>query len=261
MTRGLVGYTGFVGSNLLRAAPFDALFNSQNVKELARMSFDLLVVAGAPGAKWKANRDPAGDRAAVGSLVENLASVEAKMAVLVSTIDVYPNPVGVDEDTVIDRAAQQPYGRHRLWLEDRFGETFRRGGLIVRLPALFGPALKKNAIFDLLHHHETEKLNSGSTFQFYNIERLWADVCRFTGKGLQLVNVATEPMSLREVALGAFGSDFTNDPGTPAARYDCRSRYAALLGGAHGYLYDRAEVLRELTAFVASERAGLGRTR
>ena len=63
MTSALVGHTGFVGSNLLRQHRFDALFNSQNVEQIAGRGFALLVVCGMPAARWVANADPAGDRA------------------------------------------------------------------------------------------------------------------------------------------------------------------------------------------------------
>ena len=54
----LIGYTGFVGSNLLRQRPFDACFNSSNIDQIAGRSFDLVVCCGARAEKWKANADP-----------------------------------------------------------------------------------------------------------------------------------------------------------------------------------------------------------
>ncbi|MEG2500937.1 MAG: NAD(P)-dependent oxidoreductase, partial [Oscillospiraceae bacterium] len=33
MKTALVGYTGFVGSNIAAAHPFDGLYNSKNIKE------------------------------------------------------------------------------------------------------------------------------------------------------------------------------------------------------------------------------------
>ena len=41
--KALIGYTGFVGSNLQRAARFDALFNSRNYRAMADCNFDLVV--------------------------------------------------------------------------------------------------------------------------------------------------------------------------------------------------------------------------
>lgn len=125
---------------------------------------------------------------------------------------------------------------------------------VVRLPGLFGPGLKKNAVHDLLHGHELHKVNAAGVYQFYDLNRLWADVPLALDSGLPLVNLATEPVSIREVAAEVFDRSFTNDPGTPPARYDMRSKHAPLYGGRGGYLYDRGQVIDGLRAFVRRER-------
>jgi hypothetical protein len=70
-----------------------------------------------------------------------------------------------------------------------------------------------------------------------------------------VVNFGTEPVSVREVARGAFDLDFANDPGTPPAQFDMRTRHAALFGGRDGYLCDHRQVLADLRDFVRHERA------
>ena len=72
--------------------------------------------------------------------------------------------------------------------------------------------------------------------------------------GLPLVNLATEPVSVREVARRAFGIAFENPKATTAARYDMRTRHAALFGGSGPYVASRTEVLDGIAAFVAAER-------
>jgi hypothetical protein len=254
---GLIGHTGFVGGNLAAQYPFDAVFNSKNIEEVAGRRFDLLVVSGMPAAKWIANRDPEGDRAVLDRLWGSLSKAVADTVVIMSTVDVYPTPVGVDEDTPIDATAQQTYGKNRLELERRAAVHFPRV-LSVRLPGLFGPGLKKNAVYDLLHDNETHKIPAAGVFQFYNLARLWADVQTALAAGLTLVNFATEPVSVRDVAREGFGLDFANNPGVQPPRYDVRSKHAGRFGGRGGYLYDRRHVLAELAAFVAAERARLG---
>ncbi|HJZ57513.1 MAG TPA: NAD-dependent epimerase/dehydratase family protein, partial [Gemmataceae bacterium] len=245
MTSALVGHTGFVGSNLLRQVRFDALFNSKNIEQIAGQAFGLLVISGMPAAKWMANADPAADRATLERLWAAVRQARAETVIVISTIDVYPSPIDVNEGTPIDPAAQQPYGKHRLMLEQLAAAHFPRV-LCVRLPGLFGPGLKKNAIHDLLHNHEVHKVHANGAFQFYNLARLWADVQTALKAGLSVVNFATEPVSIREVAREAFGLDFTNDPGTKPARYDVRTKHASLFGGHGGYLDPREEVLAEL---------------
>src|SRR4029453_15599406 len=114
MHRGLVGYTGFVGGTLLRAVPFHALYNSSNAREMRGRQFDVFVVAGAPADKGKANQNPDRDRASIDGLIANIAEVQAQLAILVSTVDVYPDPAGVDEGSRIDVGVQQPFGFPRL---------------------------------------------------------------------------------------------------------------------------------------------------
>src|SRR5262245_57824253 len=257
MTAALIGHTGFVGGNLLQQRPFDAVFNSKNIEEIAGRSFDLVVVSGMPAAKWIANRDPAADRAVLDRLVGCLRQVRSAQVVLISTVDVYPTPVGVDEDTPIETSAQLPYGRHRLLLEHEARAHFPRV-LTVRLPGLFGTGLRKNAVYDLLHDNEVHKVNAAGVFQFYNLDRLWDDVQTALRFGLPLVNFVTEPTSIREVAREGFGMEFDNDPGAPAARYDIRSKHAAHFQGSAGYLYTRTQVLAELRQFVSRERRHVG---
>jgi nucleoside-diphosphate-sugar epimerase len=253
MPDALIGHTGFVGGNLAAQHPFNTWFNSKNIEAIRGQRYELLVVSGMPAAKWIANRDPAGDRAVLDRLWGCLRTVHADTVVVMSTVDVYPHPIDVDEDTPIDPASQQPYGKHRLELEQLAAGHFPRV-LSVRLPGLYGPGLKKNAVYDLLHDNEVNKVHANGVFQFYNLARLWKDVRTALVAGLTRVNFATEPVSIREVAREAFGLDFANDPGTKPARYDVRTRHAAAFDGSGGYLYSREQVLGELRAFVAAER-------
>lgn len=250
----LVGHTGFVGGNLAAQHAFDETFNSKNLEQIVGRSYDLLVVSAMPAAMWIANQDPTGDRSVLDRLLKSLLTVEAERVVVMSTIAVYPRPVGVDEETPIDSAAQTPYGRHRLALEQALAERFANVTSI-RLPALFGNGLKKNALYDLLHNHETHKINAESRYQFYDLGRLWHDVSTALAAGLKLVNFATAPLTVREVAREVFGISFDNDNGAAPASFDVRSRHAASFGGTGGYLVDRADVLAGLRKFVATEQA------
>jgi nucleoside-diphosphate-sugar epimerase len=254
MARALIGHTGFVGGTLLRQVPFDALYNSRNVEDLGGWEFELLVCAGAPGQKWLANKYPTTDRAAIDRLIRALARVRADFVILLSTVDVFPSPIEVDEDTPIRAADQQPYGRHRLVLEHFVADHFP--ALIVRLPGLFGPGLRKNIVYDFLHDNQVGAVHARSVYQFYDMAGVWSDLQSAYLAGLRLVHFATEPVSVAEVAREAFGRVFRQEPaGVQPARYDFRTRHAAVFGGTGGYLYDRAEVLDLLRHFVRAERA------
>jgi hypothetical protein len=248
----LIGYTGFVGGNLARQCAFTHLYNRANVSEMAGLALDQLVCAAAPGVKWKANAEPEKDRQAIADLERHLSQVRVKKLVLISTVDVYRQAVDVDEATAIDPAQVDPYGKHRYELEQFVSSRF--DSLVVRLPALFGPGLKKNVVFDFLNDNGLSKIHCESVFQFYPIERLWKDVEKALADNLSLVNFATEPVSVAEVAYHGFGLRFENRPGTPPANYDMKSRHANLFGGKRGYLYEKADVLAALAEYVRGQR-------
>ena len=250
MKAALIGNTGFVGSNLLREHPFTHLYHSANIETIAGEHFDLVVCAGAPAVKWKANREPEADRACLGRLMSALRGLTAERFILISTVDVYGQVNGVDEDCPPTGAT--PYGLHRLELERFVAGRFN--ALIVRLPALFGPGLKKNAIYDLLYGNKIETIDSRAVFQFYDVRRLWGDLSIAADIGLSLLHLATEPISMAEAARFAFGFEWLNHlPATPPS-YDLRTRYAALYGGANGYIRHKQHVLTDLAEFVRNER-------
>lgn len=254
MSRALIGSTGFVGGNLLRQTTFDALYHSRNIDAIAGQEFDWLVCAGAPAEKWRANQDPAADRANLDRLEAALSHVSARRAILISTVDVYPAPRKVDEASPFDPTAASAYGYHRFGLERFFQTRFET--MIVRLPALFGPGLKKNVVFDLLHGHALDNVHADSSYQYYPLDRLWADLMTAWEAGIRLLNVTSEPLTTRELAREVFGRTFTNRPGITPARYDVRSRHAAALGGAGGYSLSRSDVLGALRTFATTERGG-----
>lgn len=219
----LLGHTGFVGSTLARLHPFDACFNTANIDALDD-GYELVVCAAAPGTKWIANRDPAADRAAIDRLVRALDRVGRARVILISTVDVFGEPYDVDENSV--PVPHQPYGEHRLALE-QFVRVRFPDATIARLPALVGPGLRKNALYDLCHDHEVDRLDARAVFQVYPVERLWADL-----QGAPpLVHLVAEPLPLGDIARVAFGRTLQDGTGAPV-RYDVRSRYVPAVSAA-----------------------------
>lgn len=247
----MIGHTGFVGSNLAHERKFDAYFNSKNIEMIAGRSFDLVVCSGAPAEKWKANQDPEADLRVIDRLWSSLRQVVIGKLVLISTVDVYARPVDVDED--VDPGHERPtaYGRHRHELERRAADQFDT--LIVRLPGLFGEGLKKNVVYDFLHGNALDKIDARGVFQFYWVGNLWRDIEIALEAGLSVVNLATEPTSVGEVAREGFGFEFSNTPAVTPARYDFRTKHDRVFGGSGGYISTRKQVLSELRAFVASQ--------
>lgn len=146
----LVGNTGFVGSNLQSEYTFDELYNSQNIIEAYEKNPDLLVYSGVPAQKFLANKEPKKDFEIIKNAINNIKKINPKEIVLISTIDVYKEPINVDEDTKINTENLQPYGYNRYCLEKWVSENIE-DHLIVHLPGLYGKNIKKNFIYDLIH--------------------------------------------------------------------------------------------------------------
>ena len=253
MSAALIGHTGFVGSTLARAGGFDACYNSSNIGEIEGRSFDRIVCAGVSAVKWLANKEPEADWAGIQKLLGPLERVNAEVFTLISTVDVYPRPIGVTEGDRPDAAAAQPYGRHRLaiesWVQERFPTTH-----VVRLPGLFGQGLKKNIIFDMLTDNNLAVINPESRFQWYDLARLQADLARVEAEGLPLVNLAAEPVLTEDIRARFFPDRRIGAEPAPAATYDMRSVHAERFGGSDGYQLRADEVMRRLGTFVAAAR-------
>lgn len=252
-TAGLIGYTGFVGSNLNRLATFDAHYNTQNIGEIQGKSFDLLVCAAPQAKKWWANQNPDEDLALVQQLMDHLKQTEVERFVLISSIDVFPRITEVDERFDCTSQENHAYGRHRLLLE-QFVTTHFPLVHILRLPGLFGPGLRKNVIFDMIHQNEVEKINPESRFQWYDVTRLWQDVQTTIGHDLRLVMLATEPVATAAIQQHCFPNLAIGGTTSAPVYYDVRTCYADVFGGGNGYMLNQSQVLDAIDRFVALEK-------
>lgn len=171
---------------------------------------------------------------------------------MISTVDVFKQPLGVNEDTLVDENGLQPYGLHRRYLET-FVESQFPQHLIVRLPGLVGPGLRKNVIFDFLNDNNLDAIDSRGVFQFYPMVNLWYGIQIALQVELSLVHFIAEPISVSEVACAGFGRIFEHTLSNPQARYDLQSKHAALFGGHGVYQYSKRETLQAIRAYAQSE--------
>lgn len=216
--RALIGFSGFVGSTLDKPGRFTDRYNSKNIDTI-QGDFDLIVCAGAPGTKWKANQRPEHDELSIHRLTDNLGHVTTKRFILISTIDA---------------PRDHAYGRNRKFLEDFVLAEFP-GAAVIRLPALFGPGLRKNALYDLL----TGRPTNGGMFHWYAMQDLWGDIMS-SGPGIS--TLLSEAVSMQEIADRFFGG-------------------VALVAGSPDYNYNEAgpfimskeEALERIGIFVKEE--------
>jgi hypothetical protein len=249
---GLIGHTGFVGSNLIQQHRFDACFNSKNIEDLANHSFDVLVCSGAPAEKWKSNANPAADLANMERLQSALSKTRATEVVLISTIDVYANPQGDDESVDPALISNHAYGTHRFSLE-RFVRTVFSKTHTLRLPGLFGKGLKKNVIFDLMNNNCLEAINPDSKFQYYCLDNIWSDIQMVRKNGIELLNLATEPIQTKTIIQNFFADFRPSLSPSKAAAYNMESKYGTIWGNSGRYLYSADKVMQELSQFIKGQ--------
>lgn len=253
MKNALIGYSGFVGSTLLRQGNFDGLFRSTNIANIEGQSFDTIVCAGAPAQKWIANREPDDDLKKIEQLISHLEKVNCKKFVLISTVDIFKSPLNVDENSFVEEDGLHPYGLHRRILE-KFVESHFENFLIVRLPGLVGPGLRKNIIFDFLNDNNLHMIESRGVFQFYPMVNLWTDIQIAINANLNLVHLTAAPVSVYDIASKCFNLEFTQELATHPASYDLKTLHANIFGGQGDYQYTVKETLTAIRAYAQSEK-------
>lgn len=252
MKTALIGYTGFVGGNISSQNKFDDLYNSKNISDIEGKEYDLVVSAANRAEMWRINQEPEKDLAEINEFIDHISKVRIKKLVLISTVGVYKNPNGANEDTPIEIDGLTPYGLNRYHLEKYCRDNFNT--TIVRLPGLFGDGLKKNVIFDLIHDNNVEKIHKDGVYQYYNLNNIWKDVQIALTNNLPLVNLATPPVKTEELAKYAFGIDFTNEPADiKPAFWDMHSKYSEIYQGEGNYLYSKQKELDDIKDFIEKE--------
>ena len=250
----LIGFSGFVGSTLLKQLVFSSLslYRSTNIQEIDSQEFNFVLCAGAPAQKWIANKCPDEDKKNILSLIHHLKTIKCDTFVLISTVDVFKRPIGVDEATLVDEEGLHAYGFHRRLLEKFVQDHFSKH-LIVRIPGLVGPGLRKNVIFDFLNGNNLLSIESRGVFQFYPMVNLWPDIQTALQEGLQLIHLTAEPMSVADISLQGFGRPFIQELRSEPARYDMQTLHAELFGSHGKYQYRMRETIQAIRSYAQSE--------
>ena len=245
----LLGSRGFVGSTLLGQTEIKQAFHRENLQEINLSSHDHFVFCAAPAEKWKANLDPERDLANLQSLVETVKATRVRKLILISTVDVFNDPVQVDELSIADASRPNFYGANRLYLENELRSLFPNN-LVVRLPGLVGTGLKKNAIYDLKMGTNITMLNPRSIFQFYPMKNLFNDIEVALKAGCETIHLTAEPVSLGTIAQEVFGTSLQPIEQEPAT-YDFRTINSRLWGRQDPYQYSALESLEAIREYAS----------
>ena len=91
ITNALVGYTGFIGSNLTNIKKNFQYFNSKNIHKIKNKSFNAIYCAGTYSKIWLAKKKPKKNKKNVENLIFNLSKTKAKKFFLISTCEFMEN--------------------------------------------------------------------------------------------------------------------------------------------------------------------------
>ena len=248
----LIGSTGFVGRHLLDGFHFDLAVHRSNVEEIKGEETEFLICAGLPAEKWKVNLNPELDFSNMSDLAEILTTVRSKKAVLISTVDVYQPAVNVLENNRPSLNGISAYGRHRAWFEIFFQSNFP-DSIVIRLPGLFAPDVRKNLIHDLLNKKtdQFKNINKHSRYQFFNLLEIREIVNFGLENNISLLNVASEPVVAQEIA-NLFDVEFGTT--APEVTYDMRSNYANEFNGEKGYLYSKERIIEQISELKTTQK-------
>lgn len=238
----LIGETGLVGKQILLSQDFEIKVHRPTLKKIENISTDLLVCAGLPAEKWLANKYHKEDWANIETIVNSLEKVKAERAILISTIDVFQPAINVFDDSEVNQENNEPYGKHRAMFEVIFKSLFDNP-LILRLPGLFSPRIKKNFVFDLLNSKNDylTKVNPASEFQFFDLTKIWPVINRALDLNLEFLNVTSEPIFAEKIA-NLFGIKLVGQDAP--IKYNMKTKFSVEFGGSKGYIYTSEDILQ-----------------
>ena len=244
MKTGLIGHTGFVGSNLSEQKIFSEYFNSSNIEKIKNQTFDLLICAGLSGKKYLINRNPDVDLLNLNNQKNLLKTVQANKIIFISTIDVYDKKIDVNEKSIIDNQKLDNYSKNRYDFENFLKNQFDNYH-IIRLPMLFGRGLKKNVLYDLQHNQFLQNINKNSIFQWYCLNNLFNDINYIIKEKIKLINLISEPIKINEMIMRYFKyKSFDNNKNL--IQTNIKSLHAPINSQCGNYIYSKKQILKDM---------------
>jgi nucleoside-diphosphate-sugar epimerase len=247
----ILGARGFIGSQLITQLGDRAHgFTRDNIDLLAKSESQNLIVAAAPAAKWIANQKPEEDLENINHLLNSIKTFSGERCILISTIDVFPQGYSFDEQTPLLDWIPEGYGRNRAFLENEIRRLFENS-LILRLPGMFGPGLKKNLIYDLMNNKGSPTAHPETTYQFFDVRELAGHILLAIQQSLTIVNLATEPISSKSIFEDIFQKDFWSSFEDKVINYDMLTRHSKeLVGRDSKYIRSCDEIISTMKKWI-----------
>lgn len=153
---GLIGFTGFIGSELMKSVKFNFTFDRKNINDISQVKIDTICCSAPTGNRRWANSNAKEDLQNIQSLMKSIKSSSASKVILISTIDALAYT-----DT--------PYGNHRAQLE-KFIKNNYNSYTIIRLCTIIHPTIQKNILYDLANSQFIENINGQSSMQWCKLD-------------------------------------------------------------------------------------------
>lgn len=247
----IIGYTGFIGSNIIEKMRFDYMYNSKNINEISIHEYDLVVCSAIPSLKWYSNKYPKEDWKNISELINYLKDVKCNKFILISTIDVHkkthnnPTNIKCDEN-------HHPYGYNRYRAEIEIGKIFENKLIIIRLPSVFGNNLKKNVLYDLINNKLYGKINLCDKYQWYDLRDLSNSIDFVLKNNIFEINLFSAPITMKEIV-----DEFFSKMGSDNFYYDCDNAITYDLNTTYdhfNYWCDKDEIISKLKNYLTQRR-------
>ena len=243
----LIGYTGFIGSNLINFKKNIFKFNSKNIHEIKNQKFDIVICAGTSSKIWLAKKNPKLDKQKINFLIKYLKTIKAKKFVLISTCEVYGKNESTIETSNNYSKRNNHYGINRLYLENFIQKNFNKS-YIIRLPIVYGKNFSKNCIYDLIYKNNIDKLNGKDLVQIYNVVNLKKHINYVLKQNIYKLNISSEPVKLS--LLGKKYFNINLDEKKPFRKMNMKSIY----GNKKGYFTSKLDCLNDLENFLKKNK-------
>lgn len=242
----IIGARGFIGSTLSRKFIGCEQYTRENISKLEESPARTILITAAPAIKWKANQYLEEDFDAISTIYDLVSRSKASECILISTIDVFASGVEFSESDLPLEENVEGYGRNRIWLEKKIQSRFERN-LIVRLPGMFGPGLKKNVLFDLLNKREDISYPSyENIFEWLDVRDIPELITKARELKLNTLNLATEPTVLGVLAQEIFNVSLPRN-NSKTLRYEMKSIHVSkMINRESPYYFNKIEIFEKI---------------